>query len=186
MSVAATTDVGVHVKRRGFFQLLFPSVFSGIILGVIGAAVCGIIVSHIVSPPTPDVIDYTNDSTAVAVYAGWTIFFFIGIGAFNGIIKWGFGRKEPTLAEEQDLAGKDQGFWRYFRYRSEHKVVGMQYLATVLFTFLLGSLGAFSIRLEQSQPGALFFTPSTYNTIVGMKKSAPGWDCSRRMENAPR
>ena len=24
------------------------------------------------------------------------------------------------------------------------------------------------IRLEQSVPGAIFFTPSTYNTIVGM------------------
>ena len=167
---AIATKVDNEVKRLNFFQLLFPSVFSGIILGVIGAAAAGVIVTIVVTPPTPGsgVMDYANDATAVAVYAGWTLFFFIGIGAFNGVFKWGFGRREPTHAEELQLAGKDQGLWRYFRYTTDHKVVGMQYLATVLFTFLLGSLGAFSIRLEQSQPGALFFTPSTYNTIVGM------------------
>src|SRR2546429_547007 len=44
----------------------------------------------------------------------------------------------------------------------------MQYLATVFVLFFLGSMGAFMIRLEQSRPGAIFFNPSTYNTIVGM------------------
>src|ERR1051326_7015589 len=168
MSAIASTDVGIDIKRRSFLQQFFPSVFSGIILGVIGAAVAGFIVAHVVTPPTPGTLDYAQDATAVAAYCGWTLFFFIGIGAFNGVFKWGFGRREPTFAEEQLLAGKNQGFWRYFQYTTDHKVVGMQYLATVLLTFLLGSLGAFSIRLEQSQPGAIFFTPSTYNTIVGM------------------
>src|SRR5260370_17515452 len=44
----------------------------------------------------------------------------------------------------------------------------MQYLATVLVLVFVGSMGAFMIRLEQSRPGAIFFDPSTYNTIVGM------------------
>src|SRR5260370_22516073 len=44
----------------------------------------------------------------------------------------------------------------------------MQYLATVCVLFFLGSMGAFMIRLEQSTPGAIFFNPTTYNTIVGM------------------
>ena len=42
MSAAATTEVGLEIKRRSFFQQFFPSVFSGIILGVIGAAVAGL------------------------------------------------------------------------------------------------------------------------------------------------
>ncbi len=67
-----------------------------------------------------------------------------------------------------ELAGKGQGLWRYFRWTTDHKVVGMQYLFTVLIMFFLGSMGAFMIRLEQSRPGAIFFDPSTYNTIVGM------------------
>ncbi|MFL5663820.1 MAG: cbb3-type cytochrome c oxidase subunit I, partial [Ktedonobacteraceae bacterium] len=101
-------------------------------------------------------------------YTGWTLFFFAGMGAFNGIWRWGFARHDDTLEEALDLAGKDQGIWRYFRWTTDHKVVGMQYLATVLVLFFVGSMGAFSIRLEQSVPGAIFFTPSTYNTIVGM------------------
>ncbi|BCL77649.1 cytochrome c oxidase subunit 1 [Ktedonobacteria bacterium brp13] len=149
-----------ETRRTNLIQTLFPSVLSGVVLGVIGAIIAGVIVAHFVPG--------NSDATVVAVYTGWVIFFFIGIGAFNGVWKWGFGRREATHAEELELAGKDQGLWRYFRYTTDHKVVGMQYLVTVLVFFFLGSMGAFMIRLEQSVPGAIFFTPSTYNTIVGM------------------
>jgi len=149
-----------ETRRTNLVQTLFPSVLSGVVLGVIGAIIAGVIVAHFV----PD----NTDAIVVAAYTGWVIFFFIGIGAFNGVWKWGFGRRDATPAEELQLAGKDQGLWRYFRYTTDHKVVGMQYLVTVLAFFFLGSMGAFMIRLEQAVPGAIFFTPSTYNTIVGM------------------
>ncbi len=149
-----------ETRRTSLIRTLFPSVLSGIVLGVIGAIVAGVIVAHFVQD--------NADATVVAVYTGWTIFFFIGVGAFNGVWKWGFDRRDPTPAEDLALAGKDQGLWRYFRYTTDHKVVGMQYLATVLVIFFLGSMGAFMIRLEQSVPGAIFFNPATYNTIVGM------------------
>ena len=104
----------------------------------------------------------------MAAYTGWTLLFFVGVGAFNGVWNWGFARQEPTEHQELAMAGYKQGLWRYFRYTTDHKVVGMQYLATVLFIFFIGSMGAFMIRLQQSVPGSIFFTPSTYNTIVGM------------------
>ncbi len=148
----------IEVRRTSLIRNLFPSVVSGVVLGVIGAAICGLIVST----------RQNIDATVVAVYLGWALFFFIGIGAFNGVVKWGFARREATHAEELELAGQGQGLWRYFRFTTDHKVVGMQYLATVLVIFFIGSMGAFMIRLEQSTPGAIFFTPSTYNTIVGM------------------
>ncbi len=154
-------SVTTEVKRPGIIHRLFPSVVSGILLGIVGAVVFNVITNAITQ-------DNNQDATVVFSYVGWILFFFVGIGAFNGVWKWGFGRAEATTAEELELAGKDQGLWRYFRYTTDHKVVGMQYLATTLFLFFLGSLGAFMIRLEQSQPGALFFNPSTYNTIVGM------------------
>jgi cytochrome c oxidase subunit 1 len=150
-----------EAKRTNLIRMLFPSVVSGIILGVIGAIIAGEVVFAFVGTDNLDAV-------IAATYTGWVLFFFIGIGAFNGVWKWGFARHEPTAAEELQLAGKDQGLWRYFRYTTDHKVVGMQYLATVLALFFFGSLGAFMIRLEQSQPGALFFNPATYNTIVGM------------------
>jgi cytochrome c oxidase subunit 1 len=154
------TTVDIEVKRTSLLRCLFPSVVSGILLGVIGAIVANLMVTHFVPQ--------NYDAITVATYTAWTIFFFIGIGAFNGVVHWGFARREESAAEALDWAGHNQGLWRYFRYTTDHKVVGMQYLATTLAIFFLGSMGAFMIRLEQSRPGAIFFTPSTYNTIVGM------------------
>jgi cytochrome c oxidase subunit 1 len=161
MSEQAVTETTPEARRPGLRQQLFPSVVSGIICGVVGAAVLGIIVNLATH-------GQNQDATVAAVYVGWAFFFFVGIGAFNDVIKWGFARHEPTPAEELALAGKGKGLWRYFQWTTDHKVVGMQYLFTTLILFFVGSMGAFMIRLEQSRPGAVFFTPSTYNTIVGM------------------
>lgn len=156
-----STEVTVPVARRSnLLNNLFPSVVSGILLGVIGAVLAGVIVGAIVQG--------NPDAQLVAAYVGWVIFFFIGIGAFNDVIRWGFARREPSAEHELALAGYQQGLWRYFRWTTDHKVVGWQYLVTVMVTLFLGSMGAFSIRLEQSVPGAVFFSPNTYNTIVGM------------------
>ena len=162
MSETTTTNEAVVLEPRHYTlrQLLFPSVVSGVVLGVVGA----VVVYFIVRALQPD----NYDAQVVFAYTAWTLFFFAGIGAFNGIWRWGFARHDDTLEEALDLAGKDQGLWRYFRWTTDHKVVGMQYLATVIVLFFVGSMGAFMIRLQQSMPGAIFFNPSTYNTIVGM------------------
>lgn len=167
MSSAVSTPPVAAAKRPSVISRLFPSVISGIILGVAAAALAGWLMTMVTANASGEGAP-NDDAVAAAVYTAWVIFFFIGIGAFDGIFKWGFGRKEPTVDEELKLAGKDQGIWRYFQYTTDHKVVGMQYLVTVLLLFFVGSLAAFMIRLEQSVPGAIFFTPSTYNTIVGM------------------
>jgi cytochrome c oxidase subunit 1 len=165
-STTDSTTVAV-AKRPNLINSLFPSVISGIVLGVAGAAIVGLLVNRITTASNPDGVP-NDDAVTAAVFIAWALFFMIGIGAFNGIFKWAFGRREPTPAEELQMAGKDQGPWRYFRFTTDHKVVGMQYLATTLVLFFVGSMGAFMIRLEQSRPGAIFFDPSTYNTIVGM------------------
>src|SRR5690349_16675591 len=150
MSEQVVTEAIPEARRpRSLMQQLFPSVVSGIIVGLIGAAVLGIIVQLATQ-------GNNWDATVAAIYTGWVIFFMVGIGAFNDVVKWGFARREPTSAEEQELAGKDQGLWRYFRWTTDHKVVGNQYLFTTLLLFFTGSMGAFMIRLEQSRPGAIF------------------------------
>ena len=45
-------------------------------------------------------------------------------------------RADLTHADELFLAGKDQGIGRYFRFTTDHKVVGIQYL--VLTMVMLG------------------------------------------------
>jgi cytochrome c oxidase subunit 1 len=165
-STTDSTAVAVD-QRPNIISSLFPSVVSGIVLGVIGAVITGLLMNRITTTYSPKSVP-NDDAVAASVFIAWVLFFMIGIGAFNGIFEWAFGRHEPTPAEELQLAGKGQGLWRYFRFTTDHKVVGLQYLATALALFFVGSMGAFSIRLEQSRPGAIFFNPSTYNTIVGM------------------
>ena len=80
----------------------------------------------------------------------------------------GPGRPDPTHEEELELAGQGQGAWRYFKFCTDHKVVGIQYLVTVFVLFLVGGAASWMIRLEQARSGAKVFTPAAYNTIVGM------------------
>ena len=61
----------------------------------------------------------------------WCIGFLIGIGAFIGPFRWLIG-KDLTDEEQLFLAGKGQGVSRYFRYCTDHKVVGIQYLVGVM------------------------------------------------------
>lgn len=140
--------------------IIFPSVISGVLVGAVAAVAAYILVGRFV----PD----NYDAQLAAAYTAWVLFFFVGIGAFNDVFKWGFARNEPTHEEEMTLAGKGQGLWRYFRFTTDHKVVGIQYLFAVFILLFVGALAAFMIRLEQSTTGAIFFSPSTYNTLVGV------------------
>jgi cytochrome c oxidase subunit I len=143
-------------------RALYPSIVSGLVLGVVGAVVVGIIVHALASSQRE------ADATVVAAYAAWFVFFLIGLGAPNYLFRWALGRPDPTHEEELELAGKGQGVWRYFRFCTDHKVVGIQYLVTILVLFAVGGLASWMIRLEQARSGAKVFTPATYNTIVGM------------------
>ncbi len=159
-SVAAThTEVTPPARRR---RVLVPSILSGLVLGLVAAILAGVIVHGLVSGARQ------ADDTMVSAYLAWFIFFLIGIGALNFPIKWGLGRPDTTHEQELELAGKDEGVWRYFRFCTDHKVVGIQYLVTVLVLFLVGGAASWMIRLEQARTGAKVFTPATYNTIVGM------------------
>jgi cytochrome c oxidase subunit 1 len=159
MSAIAANGGSAPVRAR---RVLFPSIVSGLGVGLLGAIVVGVIAHQLASPMR------TGDTTLVAAYVAFAIFFLVGMGAFNFPVSWGLGRPDTTQEEEEALAGKGEGVWRYFRFCTDHKVVGVQYLITVLVLFLVGGLASFMIRLEQAQSGAKVFTPGTYNTIVGL------------------
>ncbi len=161
MSAIASTHGAMSPTPRKR-RVLVPSIVSGLVAGLVGAIVVAIIVHGVVGSSR------RGDDTIVSAYIAWFIFFLVGVGAFNGPIRWGFGRTDETHEEELELAGKGQGVWRYFRFCTDHKVVGIQYLVTVLVLFSVGGLASWMIRLQQSQSGAHVFTPGTYNFIVGM------------------
>ncbi|HVS05832.1 MAG TPA: cbb3-type cytochrome c oxidase subunit I [Candidatus Dormibacteraeota bacterium] len=144
------------------FPHLVPSIVSGTVLGLVASLLAGPITSALVGGPRG------GDAGVVAGYIAWALFFMVGIGAVGEAVQWGSGRANPTHEQELVLAGSGAGLWRYFRFTTDHKVVGVQYLATVLVLFLVGGLAAFLIRLQQSQPGASYFKPAFYNTMVGV------------------
>jgi len=104
--------------------------------------------------------------TYLAGLFGWALGFSIGIGVFDGPVRWLLGR-ELTHADAEYLAGKNLGWQRYFKYTTDHKVVGIQYLVAAMVTLGFGGLLAMLIRTELGVTWAEVFTPSIYNSIIG-------------------
>jgi cytochrome c oxidase subunit 1 len=138
------------------------NVVTGIALGVIVAAA-----AYLIGKALWGANDQGADQAVIAGEVGWVIGFLVGVGAFVGPFRWLMGR---DLAFEDDLflAGKDQGVRRYFRFTTDHKVVGVQYLVLAMTTFGIGGTLAMMIRTELLTPGASLFGPQTYNSIVGV------------------
>ncbi len=99
--------------------------------------------------------------------AGWALGFMIGIGAFTGPWRWMLGR-DQTHEDELFLAGKDQGVGRYFRFTTDHKVVGIQYLVVTMVLFGIGGTLAMMIRTDLITSDSRFLGPQTYNAVVGL------------------
>jgi len=98
---------------------------------------------------------------------GWAIGFMAGLGAFTGPVRWLVGR-DLTHADEVFLAGKDQGIGRYFRFTTDHKVVGIQYLVLTMVMLGAGGTMAMLIRTDLISPNSGFLGPQTYNSLVGL------------------
>src|SRR5918994_677831 len=96
------------------------------------------------------------------------LFFLVGLGAFDYWFYWAAGR--PTRTE--DHSGHGATSWRdYFKVNTDHKVIGIQYIVTTFFFFILGGLMAMLIRAELAQPGTQFVDPNTYNGLFSVHAS---------------
>jgi cytochrome c oxidase subunit I len=94
--------------------------------------------------------------------------FLSGIGAFDYWVRYAIGA--PTVPE--DHSGHGAYSWRdYFRVNTDHKVIGMQYLATTIVFFLIGGLLAMLVRAELAKPGMQFFDNQTYNGLFSVHAS---------------
>jgi cytochrome c oxidase subunit 1 len=88
------------------------------------------------------------------------IAFLIGIGCFDFWWDWMRGRKLDH--EDHSLHGATS--WRdYFRVNTDHKVIGIQYLVTTFFFFLVGGALAELVRVELAAPGQTIADGETYN-----------------------
>ena len=103
----------------------------------------------------------------ILVMLSWSVGFLVGIGAFIGPFRWLVG-KDLTPEEQLYLAGDGQGVKRYFKYCTDHKVVGIQYLVAVMTLLGVGGTMAMMIRTNLAMPGSKLVTPIIYNSLVGL------------------
>jgi cytochrome c oxidase subunit I len=94
--------------------------------------------------------------------------FLAGLGGFDYWVAYALG--QPTQPE--DHSGHGAYSWRdYFRVNTDHKVIGIQYVATTIFFFLAGGLLAMLVRAELAQPATEFFDTQTYNELFTVHAS---------------
>ena len=112
--------------------------------------------------------DPVYDWNIIVLVGGLTlgpVGFLLGIGAFDYWLYWISGR--PTLPE--DHSGHGAKSWTdYFKVNTDHKVIGVQYLVTTFFFFVIGGLMAMLFRAELAQPGMQFMDTQTYNGLVSV------------------
>ena len=88
--------------------------------------------------------------------------FLFGFGAFDYWFRWAAGK--PTIPE--DHSGHGATKWQdYFKFNTDHKVIGTQYVVTTLFFFLVGGLLALLMRAELAQPGTQIVAANTFNGL---------------------
>jgi cytochrome c oxidase subunit 1 len=100
-----------------------------------------------------------NDIAVVLALALGSLGWLAGIGALNYPVAKILGYELPPEPYED-------GWGRYFRFTTDHKVVGLQYVFGVLIFFFTGGLLAMGIRTELLNPTNHVFGPGTYIAVV--------------------
>ncbi|MEO8468174.1 MAG: cbb3-type cytochrome c oxidase subunit I [Chloroflexota bacterium] len=90
--------------------------------------------------------------------------FLLGIGAFRFWLRWAAAK--PVDVDDEHGAHGVAGDWkRYFRFTTDHKVIGVQYLVTAFVLFFTAGTAAMFMRFELAQPG-IATSKELYNTIM--------------------
>jgi cytochrome c oxidase subunit 1 len=136
--------------------LLAPGLTRAILGALLGFAVGGGLVAFVLGGEAGHVL--------AAAYLVGLLGFLLGIGAFRFWLRWAAGR--PIDAEDEHAAHGRAGDWRrYFRFTTDHKVIGVQYLVTAFVLFLTAGSVAMLMRAELAQPG-IATSKDFYNTIM--------------------
>jgi cytochrome c oxidase subunit 1 len=75
---------------------------------------------------------------------------------------------EAIAQTEQPLPGTPDNWKRFFSFSTDHKVIGIQYLVTSFFFFLIGGLLAMIMRGELITPEADLLDRAVYNAMFTM------------------
>ena len=163
MTVTASLleDTKLSTKAGGLYR--HQNFATGLIVGILSAFV-GWLISH---ATLQDNANWGSDMVVTVTLTSWVVGFNIGMGSFNAIFRWIRG-VDQTHEDELYAAGVGQGWKRYFKFCTDHKVVGTQYLVLVMTLFGIGGALAMMIRTQLLTPHSGFLSPETYNAIVSI------------------
>ncbi|HUW88561.1 MAG TPA: cbb3-type cytochrome c oxidase subunit I [Candidatus Paceibacterota bacterium] len=156
---------GYSASKKALIERL--NMWTGFALGIIMAVVFYYLSKALLPANTEESFIKTNqDQYVLLSMIGWLIGFMTGIGALIAPFRWVMGR---DLSHDENLfyAGKDQGIKRYFRFTTDHKVVGIQYLVITMVIFGVGGILAMLIRTNLGHAGGGWLHPQAYNAVVG-------------------
>ena len=145
-------------------KLRAPGWYRAALFMVIGFAFCfGLVVLIRWLMHYHPVLD--GDAITIVALIGVPLFFLAGIGTMDYWFYWAAGK--ATRPEDHSAHGART--WRdYFRVNTDHKVIGIQYVMTSFFFFLVGGLIAMLMRVELAQPGMNFVTPEEFNGLFSV------------------
>ncbi|MBK9740528.1 MAG: cbb3-type cytochrome c oxidase subunit I [Actinobacteria bacterium] len=155
-----------HGKPGGILR--HTSIVTGLVSGVVLAVIAYLVGGMLMPQGTLDAdgIQVGINAQIAATYIAWVVGFMAGIGAFAGPIRWAMGH-DLTHDDAEYMAGKGQGKWRYWKYTTDHKVVGFQYLVISMVLLGLGGFLAMLVRTELGATWTEVFDPNFYNSIIG-------------------
>jgi cytochrome c oxidase subunit I len=132
---------------------------TAIVAGFLGY-ILGHWFGNYISSDYPYIANSGQNSIAVTLgLTGMVLGWLLGIGALNYPLAKLIGKDAPAEVEVE-------GWSKYFRYSTNHKVVGLQYVVGVLLFMFTGGLLAMAIRTELLNPTTHVFGPGTYIEIV--------------------
>jgi cytochrome c oxidase subunit 1 len=151
-------DTELGPKAGGLYR--HQNFVTGLLAGILGGFI-GWLISH----ATLQGSNWGSDMVVTVTLTSWVVGFNIGMGSFNAVFRWIRG-KDQTREDDLYAAGVGQGWKRYFKFCTDHKVVGTQYLVLVMVLFFVGGTLAMMIRTQLISPHSGFLSPQTYNAIV--------------------
>ncbi|MDE3007777.1 MAG: cbb3-type cytochrome c oxidase subunit I [Acidobacteriota bacterium] len=155
--VTTPPSINGAVRRGGWFSQHLGTALVAAIVGYLFGHWLG---NHVAGNYPVVVNSGVNDVANFFGLLFGVIGWLLGIGALNYPLAKIAGRS--GIEKTQDV----EGFSKYFRYSTDHKTVGLQYVIGVCLFMFTGGLLAMAIRTELLNPTIHVFSPGTYIEIV--------------------
>ena len=148
---------------RGGGLLRRQNMATAMVGGALFAFIAWALAHHFLDPTSRSY----SDLVTISLTFGWIFGFWLGIGALNAPVRWLLG-KDNTRADDMYYAGANEGTRRYWRFCTDHKVVGVQYIVMTMVLLGAGGILAMAIRTELIVPGNHFVNQQVYNGFIAI------------------